>query len=114
MEVGEVKKLFSRQVTEKDWWEELIEMGLVRGKIEKSKGLETYYRLQIKKAVVPLVVEGASYKFFKFNKVYEGIYPQAFSNIRSLRDGSKIPQAVFTNEIEFNRYLREIKKSQGR
>lgn len=109
---AEVRKVATDEVYSEDpldvsWWQELQQTGLLKGAIEQKQTSEgrRYFRLEVEGAVVPWFALRYR-RFFSFNQEYDRLYPGAFQNLRSLKDGSPIPSEVFTDEAKLTEYYR--------
>jgi len=108
---SQIKEVYSRHEEDKLWWEQLKRAGLIKGEINEAPinlGLDEeskMYWLEIEEAVVPWVDQSFE-DFFRFNRRYKEIYPQAFSDLKDLSEGSSpVPENVFLNSVEFNRFI---------
>jgi len=107
---GRARNFYSRELTDKLWWENLIENGLAQGDTKEEDVVigqltSKLYSLRVENSLFPWIGLGC-WEFFKFNTRYNELYPGAFSQLRSLKgDTTFFPEEIFLSWIEFNQFI---------
>lgn len=94
----ERKTMTTQSSTRASEWNKLIERGLVKGSVQPTE--TGGFVLTIEKQALPWAATSLA-DFVKTNDAYEHVHPGAFKDIKSLKDGKPIPEAVFLDKTGF-------------
>lgn len=95
---SERKNVKTKSAARADEWAKLIERGLVAGIVEKTSTGE--FALKVEQQILPWCTAKQG-DFTKSNLAYYSIYPEAFKNIKSLKDGKPLPEAIFLDKTGY-------------
>ncbi len=90
----ECRTVKTKSASQAEWWNKLIERGLMVGAIETNNGESV---LTIERQVLPWCTASQS-EFLKSSLAYYHLYPETFKKMKSLKDGKPLPEAIFLDK----------------